>query len=595
MDAKILFLIVLTISMTLYITQRVSVIVTALITIFLLTITNLIDLQSAFSGFSSPATIAIGAMFVLSAGLIRTGALEPLTAKLAQWSRGSYLRLMLAMGATIPFASAFINNTPVVVMMVPVVLSLGRKFNIAPSKLLMPLSFFAIMGGTCTLIGTSTNLLVDEIYYEETGVFLNIFDFTPVGLAVLVVGGLFMILFGRRLLPERESLTALLPVSRRTSYVTELIVDNHSQLIGRAVSDTFPRKGKLRFIQLIRGEDFFVGVQGESVAIQAGDALILEGSPQEIADLMQKSQVSLGTVLEDAARVPMRTLSLGMFELVVLPDSRYVGAKLRDLALHKWFGVKVLAVQRGGRHHRMDIRRMRLKAGDVLLVQGDRSGLARIKESPDLLAIEEVQREIVHKNKAPLALAVVVGVVLLTYVTAVPLVVWALAGVAVLIAGRCLNAQDAVQALDFNVLFLLIGTIPLGRAFVETKLNEDLSRLLIDVVGLNHPLMMLAALYLLTNILTSLLSNTAVAVLMTPFALGLAAQMGVEPKPLVMAVAFAASASFATPISYQTNVIVMGPAGYQFNDFVKVGVPISLLVWVVASLLIPLLWPFVPV
>jgi len=592
---KLLFLAILAISMTLYITQRVSVVITALITIFLLALTGLLDLTDAFSGFSSPATISIGAMFVLSAGLIKTGALEPLISKIADWSQGSYLRLMLAMGAGIPLASAFINNTPVVVMMVPVVFGLARRFDIAPSKLLMPVSFFAIMGGTCTLIGTSTNLLVDEIYYEHTGTFLNIFDFTPVGLAILITGGLFLVLFGRKLLPHRDSLSALLPVSKRTSYVTEVIVEEDSPLIGKTAKDTFPPKGPLRLIQLIRDEDFFVGRQADDVVVEAGDALILEGSPQEIANLMQASRVTLGTVLEDAARVPMRSVSLSMFELVVLPDSRYIGTRLRDLTLYKWFGVKVVAVQRGGRHHRMDIRRMRLKGGDVLLVQGDLAGMARIKEEPELLVIEEVERQIVNKQKAPLALGAIAGVVVLTNFTNIPLVIWALAGVVTLVVGRCLRTRDAVQALDFNVLFLLIGTIPLGRALVATGLDKDLSDWLISTVGLERPLLMISALYLLTNILTSLLSNTAVAVLMTPFALGLAATMGVDPKPFVMTVAFGASASFATPISYQTNVIVMGPAGYQFSDFLKVGVPLSLIIWIVASLLIPILWPITPI
>ena len=575
-----------------YISQRLPVIMTALLSIVLLTVCDLIPLTEAFAGFSSSATVTIGAMFVLSAGLIRTGALEPVAGQIAAWSKGSPVKLILALALTVPLASAFINNTPVVVMMVPVLMSLGRRFDISPSSLMMPLSYFAIIGGTCTLIGTSTNLLVDEIYSRDSDLHLGIFDFTPLGLIFLVVGVTYLMTIGRKLIPERDSLSALLPVSKRTHYVTEVIVQASSPLLGKSISETFPKKkSSLRFLQLQRDEDFFLAQKAGDLIIEEGDSLILEGSPQDLTELLTTHKVELGTVLEDAVRVPMRTFSLTMFELVVLPDSPYVGNRVRELKLHRQYGVKVLAIQRGGRHHRMDIRGMRLKAGDMLLVQGDLKGISALKDSSELLVIEEVDKTIPKPHKARLAMAILLGVVLISATGLVPLVVASLIGVILMMLTHCIGSEDVVHSLDMNVLFLLIGTIPLGYALEGTGLTSDISTFLYQVVG-DHPILMVSALYLVTNILTSLISNTAVAVLMTPLAIGLAGQMGIDAKPLIVAIAYAASAAFATPIGYQTNIIVMGPGGYMFKDYLKVGLPLSIILWITASIFIPILFPF---
>jgi len=352
---KLIFLGILTGALVMYFTQRVSSIITALITITALILTGLVTLDQALSGFSSTATIAIGAMFVLSAGLIKTGALEPLTAMMAKWSGGSYPKLILAMTITIPVASAFTNNTPVVVMMVPVIMGLARDLKIPPSKLLMPVSFLAILGGTCTLIGTSTNLLIDEDYRLHTGTHLGIFDFTPLGLITLTAGVGFILLFGRRLLPNRESLSSILPASQRSRYVTEVVVKAGSPLIGRTIKETFPVRGPLKFVQLLRSNELHIPAAGGMIEIKAEDALLLEGSPKDLTDMIANDQVELGTVLEDSERVPIRTFSLTLFELVVLPESSLIGSKVRDLTLNRVHGVKVLAIQRGGRHHRWRI------------------------------------------------------------------------------------------------------------------------------------------------------------------------------------------------------------------------------------------------
>lgn len=594
MAEKLIFFTILSGAMVLYVSQRLPILITALITIISLVITGLLTLEEAFSGFANPATITIGAMFVLSAGLIRTGALDPITHKLSTWSKGDPFRLCLGMAMVIPLASAFINNTPVVVMMVPIALAMSRSSGMAPSKILMPISFFAIMGGTCTLIGTSTNLLIAEIYRETSQVELGIFEFLPLGAVFLLIGVLYLLAFSRKLLPDRESLSAILPTSHRTNYVTEVIIPENSALIGKKISDAFPKNTPIRLLQLLRGETQLMRKEATNTPLELGDNLILEASSNALGELLASDGVSLGTVIQDEVRVPIRTFSLKVVELVILPESPYIGTRIPELKLYKRFGVKVMAIQRGGTNHRMDLRAMRVKAGDLLLVQGDDKGIASIRETGEVLVIEDVNQTLRRRRHAPHALIIMGLVVLLTIFTPISITLWSILGAIAMILTHCLRTEEAIGSLDFNVLFLLIGTIPLGTAMQTTGILDQISTFLLNGLGDSAPIVFLSVLYLITNILTSLLSNNAVAVLMTPLAISLANQLQLNPTPFVMAVAFAANTSLATPQGYQTNIIVMGPAGYRFSDYMRLGLPLTLIFWIVATFLIPIFWPFTP-
>lgn len=594
MVEKLIFFTILSGAMVLYVSQRLPILITALITIISLVITGLLTLEEAFSGFANPATITIGAMFVLSAGLIRTGALDPITHKLSTWSKGDPFRLCLGMAMVIPLASAFINNTPVVVMMVPIALAMSRSSGMAPSKILMPISFFAIIGGTCTLIGTSTNLLIAEIYRNSSQVDLGIFDFLPLGAVFLLIGVLYILAFSRKLLPDRESLSAILPTSHRTNYVTEVIIPENSALIGKKISDAFPKNTPIRLLQLLRGETQLMRKEATNTPLELGDNLILEASSNALGELLASDGVSLGTVIQDEVRVPIRTFSLKVVELVILPESPYIGTRIPELKLYKRFGVKVMAIQRGGTNHRMDLRAMRVKAGDLLLVQGDDKGIASIRETGEVLVIEDVNQTLRRRRHAPHALIIMGLVVLLTIFTPISITLWSILGAIAMILTHCLRTEEAIGSLDFNVLFLLIGTIPLGTAMQTTGILDQISTFLLNGLGDSAPIVFLSVLYLITNILTSLLSNNAVAVLMTPLAISLANQLQLNPTPFVMAVAFAANTSLATPQGYQTNIIVMGPAGYRFSDYMRLGLPLTLIFWIVATFLIPIFWPFTP-
>lgn len=591
---------ILVVVITLYITRWLSIEVTSLLIPPALVLTGILDVKQALSGFSSSATVTIGALFVVSAALTRTGALDFLAATIKRYARESPLRLLVIMAVTVPLISAFMNNIPVVAMLLPVILVLARDMKIMPSKVMIPLSYFAILGGTCTLIGTGTNIVVHEFYMQTqvdaglTPTGFSMFEFAPLGLILLVSGALFILLLGPRLLPERTSLTSMLPRARTAKFVTEIEIDSESLLTGQRVSDVFPPDSPVRLLEIIRGEEVIVAGAARETQLMDKDALIIEGAGNEIAEFLSQTRASLATVVEDDRRVPMRSIELMLGEAVILPDSPFAGRTVDSLALNKQYGVKVMAVQRGGRHHRKNVRKIVLRAGDVLLVQASERGFQSLRDSESVLIVEGLEGAIKHKKRVFVAVAVLLAVVGLASLTTLPIVVLAVTGAALMIATRCLRIDEAVRSLDFPVLLLLIGTIPLGVAMCETGLAHALVHQVTGFLGASHPIVFLSAFYLVTSLTTNVLSNKATAVLLAPIAFQLAAQLNVDPKPFLIAICYAASASFATPIGYPTNLIVMGPGGYHFGDYLKIGVPMNLLMWALATLLIPVFWPFLP-
>jgi len=304
--------------------------------------------------------------------------------------------------------------------------------------------------------------------------------------------------------------------------------------------------------------------------------------------------VELASVIEDEQRVPMRTLQLKLVEAVVLPDSPFADRYVRDLGLNRLYGVKVMAVQRHGRQHRYQIRAMRLQPGDVMLLQADDHGLAALREQGALMIVEGVQESVRHRHKLPVAAAIMGAVVIASGLFHAPLVVAALLGAALMVITRCVRIDEAVRSLDFSTLLLLAGTIPLGVAMLQTGLAPKIVRVVLDLVGESPPWVLLSTVYILTSILSAGLSNNATAVLLTPIAIDMASTLQVDPRPLLMAVIFGASADFSTPIGYQTNAIVMGPGGYTFGDYARLGVPLTLVLWITATFLIPTMWPLTP-
>lgn len=623
MTAEMALLVVILLAATiLYISRWLATETTSALIIAALALTGILDTSEALSGFASTATLTVGAMFVLSGGLLRTGALEIVTIGLARYSGGNPRRLLILLGAVIPLASAVMNNTPVVVMMVPVILSLSQRFRIQPSKLLIPLSYFAVLGGTITLLGTSTNILVDDLYRNTGGPGFNLLTFTPLGLIFTVTGGIFIVAVSQRLLPDRAPLGGLGDGRHQhTPFVAEVAVEEGSLLLGRTVGDIFgitsafrlpraalgrhhrrvsrlkpaqpssPDAEKIEFIELLRDDSAYRMAEAQQMRIQPGDALVISGSPPLIARFIDQNAAVIAGAETDPGETVLDDSEKTLVEAVILPESPAIGRHLARLGFRRKHGVQVIGVQQRGGHRRAGLRKARLQSGDVLLLQGERPRLRAVSELFKLLLVEGVEGAIVRRAKNRLALLIMGAVILLASLTPIPIVILALSGAALMVATRCLRTDEALSSLDGATLLLLAGTIPLGVAMQKTGLAQLLVAQLIAVAGQASPILFLSLFYLFTSLLTELLSNNAVAVLLTPIALSLAASLGVNPQPLLMAIAFGASASFITPMGYQTNAIVMGPGGYTFGDYLRIGIPLNLLMWLLATVFIPVIWP----
>lgn len=623
---QFMLLLILLISTVLYVGQWWSVEVVSLLTIVALLVTGVLSPADALSGFSSSATITVAAMFVLSAGIMRTGALDSLSATLARYSNGQTWRLLALVAVVVPTASAFINNTPIVVLMIPVMLSLARRLSVAPSKLLMPVAFLASLGGTLSLLGTSTNILVDSIYRDLGGPGFHLFSFTAMGVLYCGVGALYIVITSRWLLPDRAPLADLASRHGDSVYITEVKVGSDSAVLGRTIeqvfsriarqeklpavsrsgshrrltkprrlTDTFEQKSAgVELLELVRVGRIYRAEETRGLTLAAGDTLLVSGSPSEIAALLRSARTTLATVLEDGQRAPVRLLEQQVIEAVVLPTSSVDGRLVGELGLHHLYGVGIMGAQRYGRQQFEGLRSMRLAVGDMLLLQGSQNNLHAACEANGLLVVEGVEHSIARGGKRTQALLIMLTVVILASFTPLPIVTLALSGALAMVLSGCLRPGEALSSLDSTSLLLLAGTIPLGAAMEQSGLAQRMVDITVGAIGVENPWIFVSLFFFVTWILTELLSNNAVAVLMTPIALTLARTTGINPMALLMVVVFGASASFTLPQGYQTNIMVMGPGGYRFVDYLRFGLPLSLLCWLTASVLIPIFWPLMP-
>jgi di/tricarboxylate transporter len=573
-----------------FIRERIPPDIVALSAVGVLLGCGILESAEVLSVFSNSAPITIGAMFVLSAALERTGVIDA-AGRLVERAAGRSPSLALgALMLAVMAMSAFINNTPVVVVLTPVAISLARALQQPATKLLIPLSFASIFGGTTTLIGTSTNILVDGVARQQGQAPFGMFEITGAGLIMGVAGVLYMVLTARWLLPARQSLASLLPSAGDRHFLAEAVIPADSPLAGKTVAAAGLTEARgVRVIDVVRRRRSRRWELG-SLALEAGDRLVLESRMGDVLGLREAGGIALGGT--DEAAIELRNArETAVLEGVVGPVSRMIGRRVAELDLGWRHGIYVLAVHRRGESLESGFGQVRLRMGDTLLLEGPAESLRRLFDEQELISLAQPADKPLRRGKAPIAIVAVLAVMLLAALDVLPIAALAIMAATAVVALRCLDAEDAYAAVRWNILMLIFGMLALGLAMEKTGAARLIVESLAVLVGGFGPLAVLSGVYAITSLLTEFMSNNAAAILLTPIAIGLAQQLGVDPRPFVVAVMFGASASFATPIGYQTNTFVYNAGGYRFVDFVKVGVPLNLLFWALATLVIPLFWP----
>jgi di/tricarboxylate transporter len=587
-----------------FIWERISADLTAVtvfgILIFVSMLTKsdeLPDLEALLNVFSNSAPLTIAAMFIVSGALERTGAIDLITSYLRRMVKLPYRLFMFIMVIGVAAVSAFINNTPVVIVLMPVVLTLSREMGIASSKLLIPLSYASIFGGTCTLLGTSTNLLASGILLDSGHAPIGMFELAAVGLPILACGSLYLVFFGNKLLPHRETLTSILSDEERKEFMTEAFVRAGSELKGQTALESGMLKGRgIRLLEIVRQG---VAVKGDPkrTKLEVGDRLVLACRPSGVAEANSIKGISLHGQIS-AGLETIATDEGALVEGVVGPHATIAGKTLGEINFRQRFRMVVVAVHRKGHNQRDRLDSLRLQPGDTLLMMGSTKAINSLSSSEEIILLDRPRlpaRSV--RAKMPIAIAVTIGIVTLATLNLVPIVAAVSLGVALLMLTGCMKPKDAYASVEFSILMIIFGMLALGQAMDSTGASLLIAESMIHFVQNFAPehlqnVLMLAFVYIITSTFTEFLSNNAAVALMVPIALGIATTLGIDPRPLVVGACIAASASFATPIGYQTNTYVYGVGGYRFFDFTKVGLPLNIICFIVTVFVVPIFWSF---
>lgn len=595
--AIVLFIILL--AFTLFVTEALPIDVTALSILGLLLVCNFISPTESIKGFSNPAVITIAALFILSHALQKSGILEYLIIRLNRLASHSIILGLSVYLISIAIASAFVNNTAIVAIFMPVTIRMAQKYNISPSKVLIPLSYAAILGGTLTLVGTSTNLLVNSILMEN-GDFksLGMFEFSKYGLVQLTIGLTYILAVVYRVLPSRTVSSSLTKSYHMAGFLTEVKVTEDSPLVGRTCFDrNLNQNYDVMVLNILRNNNMLSG-DIRNTKIKEDDILFVRGSLENFLRMKEVEKITLLTD-EKLTQSELTRENNILVECLVTNDSSVVGNSLMEVNFRQRYGSFVLAIRREGAILRRKIAHVVLRAFDTILVYGSREKIQTLANSKDFIVLEEIERELQKHRFWWLSIVVILGVVLLAAVGVITILKGALLGCIILLIFRVINANEAYQSIHWPVIILIASLIPLGMVIQSSGTADWLGGLLLGFAELFpvdvQPRVMLGIIYLVTIFLTEVSSNAATAIIMTPIALAASSQMGLDPRPFIFAICYAASASFITPVGYQTNLMVYGPGGYKFTDFMKVGFPIAITLWIIAMLLIPVIWPFTSV
>lgn len=567
----------------LFVLERTPVEVTAIGGAALMLILGILPVKEATSVLSNPAPWTIALMFLVMGGMVRTGAVDAVIGAITRHASDRPRTTILALMGTVAVASAFMNNTPLVAVMIPVVIQLALKLGASPSKLLIPLSYMAVLGGMISLIGTSTSILVDGVARDRGLEHFSLFEIAPLGIAVTLAGGLFLALFGNRLLPVRQSMGMLLSDRRKMNFFTEVAVPEDSTLIGQPVMsvDLFKRDG-VRVIDVLRG-DASLRRDLAPVTLEAGDRIVLRTEMTELMGLHARKDVHL---VDKLSSVKTETV-----EVLIGPGCRMEGQRLGDLRLRRRYGVYVLAAHRHNQNIGRQLDDLVVRIGDTLLLEGAVEDIQRLAADMNLLDVNRPRVVAFRRAKAPIAIAALGMIILLSALDLAPILPLALIAVAIILVTHCVDSDEAFSFIDGRLLAMIFAMLAVGEGLDQSGAVGMIVNAAAPWLENLGPFAVILAVYFIGLVLTEFLSNNAVAVIYTPVAIELALKLGHDPRPFVVAVMFSATLAFATPVGYQTNMMVYGPGGYKFSDFTRVGLPLNIIVMLVSSALIPLIWP----
>jgi di/tricarboxylate transporter len=584
----------LAVAVVLFATEIVSFDVTAILLLSTLLMTGILEptATEGFSGFSNAATITIGAMFVLSEGLRKSGALRSVGDFFIEVGQEDFWRTLTVMMVIVGVVSAFINNTAAIVIFIPIIIRVAGDLGVSASKLLMPLSFASMFGGVCTLIGTSTNILVSSIAEDHGLEPFSMFEFSGLGLVFMAVGGVYLYTVGVNLIPprrkEERELTAQYEMQE---FLTDVVLEPASEHLGTPVDETpLTRDLDIDVLQVFRSAEEPVRRE-RSAPLEAGNVMRIRGSAGEIERLLER---------EDVALVPAHRWHDVDFEggpdmlveAVTAPDSPLASRSMEDVDFVERFGAVPLAIRRRGQLKQEHMGEVELEGGDTVLLNIDRERVPEVERDSSFVLTSEVDVPTYRPNKMPVAIAILAGVIASAAFNLLSISVAALAGCVLMIVSGCITTDEAYESINWKVMFLLIGVIPLGVAMEKTGAADLMSDALLGVLGDLGPTAAVSGFFFLSMMLTNIISNQATAALLAPIAIQAAESLGVSARPLLMAITYAASLSFMTPVGYQTNTLIYGPGQYKFTDFTKVGTPLNILFWLIATFLIPLIWSF---